>query len=214
MKRLALVFVLVFAATLAVAQQPTPVFDIFGGFSLNRTSMGPENRTAPGFDVSVGYNPFRMLRLTGSIAGQYHGTDISLFDQEVKANNYQLLFGPELVFRNESKVTPFVRGMFGWATRRYTYPTGRLDCTGFSCTEERTTLLSDSGLALAAGGGVDVAVWDSLHLRVAQFDFLRTRMGRQDSEYDIDPADFPTLTRWQSHYRFATGVVLRWGEKE
>jgi hypothetical protein len=192
----------------------TPAAEVFGGFSLHRTQFGDEMRNAPGFDFSVGYNPAKYLRLLADIGGQYHGTQLFVFDERVSTSNYQLLFGPELVLRNSSRVTPFVHGMFGWVTRRYNIPNGLLNCNGITCSQEKTTVISDSGLGLAAGGGVDVAMTPMLSLRPIQFDYIRSHMDRNTPNFaSIDPAVFPPITSWQKNYRFSFGVVLRLGER-
>lgn len=213
MRTLGILALLLVLALSASAQQATPVFDIFGGLSINRATFGPESQTAPGFEVSFSFNPFRYLRLTADYGGQYKGTDLTFFDLEVRSKDHQLLFGPEFVYRNESRATPFVRAMVGWASHRYNVPTGQLECTGFSCTEQRETIASNSGLALAAGGGLEYSVWDSLAIR-GHYDFLRTRLGPTESEFAIDLSDFPSLPRWQSQHRLGFGVVLRWGERQ
>jgi hypothetical protein len=108
----------------------TPAAEVFGGFSLHRTQFGSEMRNAPGFDFSFGYNAAKYLRLLADFGGQYHGTQLFLFDERVSTSNYQVLFGPELVGRNRSRYTPFMHGMFGWVTRRYNVPNGLLNCNG------------------------------------------------------------------------------------
>jgi hypothetical protein len=74
-------------------------------------------------------------------------------------------------------------------------------------------VITDSGLALAPGAGLDIAVTPMVSIRAIQFDYIRTHMDRNQPDILIDPAVFPPLTSWQKNYRFATGVVLRFGER-
>jgi opacity protein-like surface antigen len=192
----------------------TPAAEVFGGFSLHRTQFGDTMQNAPGFDFNFGYNPFKYMRLLADVGGQYHGTQLFVLDERVSTSNYQLLFGPEFVMRNKSRYTPFVHGMFGWVTRRYNIPNGLLNCNGFTCSQQKTTIISDSGLGLAAGGGLDIAVSQSFSVRAIQFDYIRSHMDRNQPNFaEIDPTVFPPLSSWQKNYRFAFGVVFRIGEK-
>lgn len=214
--RLGVGIVVLFWAASALAQTAnlnyTPAAEVFGGFSLQRTQFGTDMVNAPGFELNFGYNPLKMVRLVADFGGQYHGTSLFLFNSKVSTSNYQLLFGPELVIRNKSRITPFVHPMFGWVTTRYNVPTGLLNCNGITCTNQKTTVITDSGLGLALGGGLDVAMSPMLSIRPIQFDYIRSHMSRNTPNFDIDPSIFPPLTSWQKNYRFGFGVVLRLGE--
>jgi hypothetical protein len=206
----------IFSVAAAPAQTTlnyTPAAEVFGGFSLHRTQFGTDMQNAPGFDFSFGYNAFKPLRLAADFGGQYHGTDVFIVGSKVSTSNYQLLFGPEFVARNHSRYTPFVHGMFGWMTRRYNVPNGLQTCNGFTCTEQKTTVISDSGLALALGGGLDVALTPMFSLRAIQFDYIRSHMSRNDPNFEVDTSELPPLDSWQKNYRFGVGIVMRLGEK-
>lgn len=214
--RLGVGLVVILWAASALAQTAslnyTPAAEVFGGFSLNHSDFGSGTVTAPGFNFSFGYNPLNRVRLLADIGGQYHGTNDFIAGAKVSTSNYQLLFGPELVLRNHSRYTPFVHGMVGWATRHFNIPTGLLNCNGFTCSNQKTTIISDSGLAVALGGGLDVATSPMLSIRPIQFDYIRTNMSRNDPNFDVDTSTLPTLTSWQKNYRIGFGVVLRLGE--
>jgi opacity protein-like surface antigen len=215
--RFAIACVVLFCAVAGFAQTETfnytPAAEVFGGFSLHRTEFGTEMINAPGFDFSFGYNMAKRLRLLADIGGQYHGTSDFIAGAKVSTSNYQLLFGPELVMRNNTRVTPFVHGMVGWMTRHFNVPTGAQICNGFTCQDQKTTVISDSGLALAVGGGFDYALTPMISLRPIQFDYIRSHMDRNDPNFLVDTSVLPPLNSWQKNYRFGVGVVLRLGEK-
>ena len=206
------VVILLFAPFLPA--QSYPAAEFYAGFSLQNNEYGTDRRNAPGFQSSFGYNLTRNLRLGGEFGGQFHGTDLYVFDRRMSVSNYQLLFGPEFAFRNRSSVTPFVRVMAGYTTRRFKVPTGVFSCTGFgSCTEEKATVLSDSGFGAAFGGGIDIDVGRYFAVRAVQFDYLRTKLNRNEPEFLVDTSLFPTLREWQNNYRFSVGLVFRLGER-
>ena len=82
------------------------------------------------------------------------------------------LGGPTVKFRNETRVTPFIRALAGVANTRFDVETETRTTTGTSTsTVERDFNTSTTDFALALGGGVDVRVSDRIDLRLIQFDY-------------------------------------------
>jgi hypothetical protein len=106
--------------------------------------------------LSFGYDAARNLRLLADFGAQYHSTDIVWTNgKKADADDYQLLFGPELTLRNRPTVTPFVHGLVGLAFRHYAVPLGNWICTGFSCYQDHFDIARKTGFASGVGGGLD-----------------------------------------------------------
>jgi peptidoglycan-associated lipoprotein len=88
------------------------------------------------------------------------------------------MFGPTVRFRNDSRVTPFAHALFGG---------GRFSLSGAGLSGAETDF------TWAAGGGVDVGVSQHLGVRLAQADFLQTRVAGNS----------------QNHFRFSAGIVFK-----
>lgn len=87
-----------------------------------------------------------------------------------------IMGGPQVRFPNESRVTPFVRALFGVANTRFEAQENRT-VAGGTVSNSFTTNATD--FAMAVGGGLDVRLSDRVGLRVLQVDynpiFLRDR---------------------------------------
>ncbi len=198
------------------AQAVYPVTEAYLSFAVSNNEYGTDRLNSPGVQFSAGYNPHRLIRLTGEFSGFFHGTNLTYNGRQLRMRDYQLLFGPEFVFRNQSRVSPFVHVLAGYATRRYAVPNGIYYCTGYiygSCSEQYTTLTSDSGFGTAVGGGLDVDVHPVIALRVVQFDYFRSNLNRGDMQFVTDQGPLPVLHSWQKNYRIAFGIVFKLGER-
>ena len=166
---------------LAVAQSNDHSrFDFFAGYSILRTNYEAERGPIPtepvitffsgkqtlnGFNVSATGYLTKNFGLTGDFSGHFTTdrccipipgfatTDIRVFN---------VLGGPQYSFRNNSRVTPFVRALAGVANTH-----ARLEIPSFPATETA----SSTDFALAIGGGVDVRVNDRVAVRVFQVDY-------------------------------------------
>lgn len=107
---------------------------------------------------------------------EFNGGGTGLSRGELDTRVINLMGGPQVRFPTTSRVTPFVRALFGVANTRFeaeqSTPTG----TG---TNESNFTTSSTDFAMALGGGVDVRLTDRVGLRLLQFDynpvFLRDR---------------------------------------
>lgn len=218
--RCALVFLNVFLFVacgsllpLARAQQ-YPAAEGYLGFTVVNNEFGADRHNSPGVQLGFGYNAFRNLRLAVDFGAQTHSTDIFWANGErARANDYQLLFGPEFAIRRGPEFTPFVRGFAGAAWRHYAVPSGNWICSAFSCYEDHFDLARESGFATGAGAGLDWHRWQRASLRLVQFDWVRTNLSRDSVNYLPAQGQLPIVKGWQDNYRFSCGVTFRFGVK-
>jgi len=132
---------------------------------------------------SFTFNPSSWLGLTAEFGSYAFKRTVSGSSQSGEFNSY--LFGPRLSWRHFDHLIPFGEFLVGGAH-------GNPQLIGAS---------GQSAFALAAGGGVDVALLKNLVWRFAQVDYLMTNFA--------GPAVGPTGR--QNNFRAGTGVVFRWG---
>jgi hypothetical protein len=101
-----------------------------------------------GISGSVAYKPIPFLGIVGDF-GAYHASPGG-----VSLNTYTFLFGPRVIMRNPTKVTPFVQFLAG--AGHFTAGSGGG---------------SDTNFAYSVGGGVDVGVLPHMALR-PQLDYV------------------------------------------
>ena len=138
--------------SVAFAQENYPKFDLFGGYSwLRPGKLGATqlDDIAKGFGVAGTFNFNRYAGLTFDGAGHWG-------DQ---ANLGTLMVGPRIMFRNSSRMEPFLEGMVGLH---------RLAVPGLGTT---------NGFGARAGGGLDVVLTDAVAWRPIQVDYV---YGRHD----------------------------------
>jgi hypothetical protein len=122
-------------------------FDASVGYSYFRLGGGADV-DQNGISGSLAYKPIPFLGIVGDLGG-YHGSP-----DGVSVNTYTFMFGPRIIMRNPTKVTPFVQFLAG---------AGHLtigDGGG-----------SNTNFAYSFGGGVDVGVLPHLALR-PQLDYV------------------------------------------
>jgi hypothetical protein len=154
------------------AQEVTPKAEVFGGFSLLNSDAGTSRESLWGWQGAVNGNLSRSVGLVADFGGQYKNV------AGVGLNYHQFTFGPRVFVRGE-KVTPFFHFLGGAA---------RASAAGFS----------DTGLALAVGGGLDLNVSDRFAVRVPQFDWTPTKFSGAWSTSEV---------------RLGFGIVVRAGQK-
>jgi opacity protein-like surface antigen len=163
---------------------PMPVVVAFDGKqTLNGLNVSATGYLAGGFGLTGDFSAhFKTNRIASALGGNIE-TGISV---------YNVTGGPQYKFRNNSRVTPFVRALAGVAVTR-----AKLEITRNSVSDTS----SSTDFALTAGGGVDVRVNDRLDLRIFQADynpvFLRrgNELGFGESRAD--------------NVRFSFGVVFK-----
>jgi len=177
-KLIAVCAVLLVGSMLASAQDE-PKGEVFGGyqyFHANSGVSGVDNFNLNGWNAAASGYFTRNLGITADFGGAY-GTP-SVLGVGVKTNFYTFLFGPSVRFPNSSRVTPFSRVLFGG---------GRLSGSAFGVSA------SSTDFTWAAGGGIDANLSRNFAIRVAQADFLQTRVSGSS----------------QNNFRFSAGIVLK-----
>jgi hypothetical protein len=152
----------------------------------------------PKAEVAAGYDYVRFMPGGGASGINCHGGGGSI---TVNANNWfgataefggckisasagggsaiTYLFGPKIAYRGSSRATPFVEALFG----------------GVHVSQPGASGLN--GFAMAVGGGLDVKAGSHVAIRIAQGDYLMTRVSG---------------TR-QNNFRFSAGIVFLIGNK-
>ena len=162
---------LLFAAQ--ATAQDYPKAEIFGGFSVANSGDGRPEQFY-GLEISVTENANRGFGVTADFAVQFKsilGVNVQL---------YQYLVGPRGAVRGD-RVTGFVHALFGGLSLR-------ASAGGISA--------SETGFAMALGGGLDVNAGKRVAIRVFQLDYLPNRLAGVWSKKD---------------FRASTGVVFKWG---
>ena len=177
----ALTLLLSLSAASAVAQEPVPRVEIFGGYSLLPANGDDFPRqTSHGVQGSVTANVNRWFGVFGDFGMQFNtATDLGPNFQGLVAKSTvrEYLVGPRFTARSQA-ANFFIHGLFGVAD---------------GDAGEGFEGFSDRKLAFGAGIGVDVGVHRRLAIRT-QFDAL---------------ASFADIVEGNS--RFAVGVVFRGG---
>jgi opacity protein-like surface antigen len=189
MKQLWLITGLLFLLPLtAKAQEDTPKVEVFTGYSYLRADGERDTGTnLNGWNVSMAVNAKRWLGFVSDFSGHYGRERFFNAGGEIKRDQavHTFLFGPRFSFRNSSRVTPFAQALFGGVHGR----------------NEGDTFInppsSQTAFGLAAGGGLDIKVNDTLAFRVVQADYL---LGNFKGNR-------------QNNARLSTGLVFRIGSK-
>jgi opacity protein-like surface antigen len=177
-KLFVLAALLVFVSGVALAQDH-PKAELFGGYSYARINPGSGVKginLPAGWHASVAGNINNWFGIAGDISGNYGNPTILGVKVNTKLHTYT--FGPRISYRKNEKVTPFAHALFGGANVK-----GSAFGVG----------ASDSGFAMTLGGGVDAKINDNFAFRVAQFDYLMTRIQKDT----------------QNNFRLSTGIVIR-----
>ena len=224
MKKLSmLVGLLMMVASLALAQDSYPKFDTSPAFMYIRFSPNFSNAFAVtnpvtgqtfvtgqnSFNCAGGggtftYNATRALGIGADLgACKFFGDTIGL-GNSINGYQFTYLFGPRIIFRNHSPLTPFFDVQFG------------ADKLSASCKNSAATCLTLAGsgtysknaFALTAGGGLDFKLSRKFSLRLIQAEYLYTRFGNSCA--------LPVCSNNnnQNSFRLKSGIVVAWGSKQ
>ncbi len=170
----------------AIAQDEYPRAEIFGGYSYFRSN--PEGFNLNGWNASVTGNVNSWFGVEGDFSGHYGSPEVfGIENPFVDVNSHTFMVGPKLSYRSKS-VTPFAHFLIGAARAG----TGTL---GYS--------VSETALAAAIGGGIDINVSESIAIRAAQADYLMTRFN------SYTQIMFNRLGDEQNNFRFSAGIVIK-----
>jgi opacity protein-like surface antigen len=154
--------------------QEAPTVEVFGGYSYLRANPqgGFVGSNASGWNASLAWNWNKWLGVKADFTGTY-------CCEGQGERKHDFLFGPQLNFRRKS-ANFFVHGLVGVSH-------GNAPAVPFS----------DTVLAWAGGGGVDIRLSERFSLRVAQVDYFGTNYANT----------------MQHHLRYSGGVVFKFGKK-
>jgi hypothetical protein len=168
------------------AQDSYPSVEIFGGYSYLSLDLNidldddddifdfDEREGNHGFGFSVAGNLSSNVGIVGDFS--YHKKEIELPGPDFDSSTFVFLFGPRFSARGDG-VTGFGHVLVGGT---------RFKLEDFD---------SDTGFTLGVGGGIDINAGDSVAIRLAQVDYLPTRIGGE----------------WFNNLRFQIGVVFKAG---
>ena len=177
-------------------------FEFFGGFSHNRVDTGGpgdglafaggEGHTGfNGFDASAVGNLSRYAGLKFDVSGHFKreaDADFQIcvdattggvcFSPRVQASLYNFLGGVQ--FKDNAKggrrAKPFAHLLVGAAHAKVAFDNSPcLEALGFACLTDE----SETGIAGAVGGGLDIRLSDRLDFRAVQLDYNPTRLGSE-----------------------------------
>jgi opacity protein-like surface antigen len=156
-----------------------PRAEFFAGYSVMRTKYEAElpnppmpvivafdgEQTLNGFNASATAYLIKGFGLTGDFSGHFKTKSLASpagGNIETKIRIFNVLGGPQYKFRNNSRVAPFARALFGVANTQAKITITRLNSSD---------TLSSTDFAMALGGGLDVRVNNRIDLRVFQADY-------------------------------------------
>jgi opacity protein-like surface antigen len=131
-----------------------------------------------GFNAEVTQYMTERFGITGDFSLNQRSRDVSFTNGtgNIDTRVINVMGGPQVRFPNETRVTPFVRALFGVANTRFEAQENT-NIAGGTVSNSFTTNATDFSMAL--GGGMDVRLNDRVGLRVLQVDynpvFLRDR---------------------------------------
>lgn len=168
------------------ADDDSPKIEVFGGYSYVRAEQGVNLN---GWNASVAGNITRYFGVVGDVSGHY--ANGSFLD----GNSYTFLGGPQFSFRT-SRLTPFAHALFGVSR----VSTG-LGLFGFNLGA------SQSDLAMAFGGGLDLNLSDRFAIRAIQADYFPVRSGGTFLNNFRLP--FSIGSDFVNNFRFSAGIVIK-----
>ena len=178
MKRLWIILVVVLFCCAALAQE-APRAEVFGGYQFLRANSGITGLNSfnlNGWNASAAGYVNDYFGVKADFSGSYGTPSIAGVGIQTRLHTY--MFGPVVRYTKAPKFTPFAHALFGG---------GHISGSAFGVSA------SDNGFTWAAGGGIDVSANRLVSIRVAQLDFLQTRVAGTN----------------QDNFRYSAGVVLK-----
>lgn len=196
MKKITVFLLFLFGAVFAVAQE-APKIEVFGGYQYtNVDTKGLTNRLSfNGWDADVAAHLTPNFSIVGDVSGAYK-TDtldfggLGLASSKLRLYNY--LFGPR-ISASSGKLTPFAEALFG---------VGHATVGGSVIGLGSTNLGSNTGFAMALGGGVDLNASPHFAIRLAKFDYLMNRFNNNIFGVNAGSENL-------NNYRVASGIVFK-----
>ena len=178
MRKLVCLFCWLAMLAISGVAQDSPKVEVFGGYSYVHSSFAGTGLNFNGGSGSIAFNVVPVFGLVGDF-GVYHNNTSG-----VSTNNFTYLFGPKFAYRGNERVTPYFHILLGGV---------------HASSSLGSVSASSNAFALAIGGGLDAKVAPHIAIRVAQVDYLLTKLA--DDENDR-----------QNNVRVSAGIVFRWGK--
>jgi hypothetical protein len=194
--------------------QDTPKVEFFGGASFAREDVTDvKTINGVGWHGALTGNANRWIGAVFDFSGQFSSPKFSPADLAklgalsfetipVNSSTFTYMGGPRVSFRKLEHVTPFIEGLFGAATLRFSS-----EAVGL------TDVVTATSFATALGGGVDVPLTRHFAVRLFEADYLLTRF----RELRFDPITAqPTFTgprRTQNNARVSAGIIVTFGRQ-
>ena len=173
-------------------------------FFEDRTGLNGINAAVTGY-----FTP--RFGITGDFSFHQQGRDTgdSSNGSEINIRRFNVLAGPTVKFRNDSRVEPVLRAMAGAANTRFEAEDRFTTTTGGQTTNRFET--SSTDFTLAIGGGLDVRLNDRVAIRAIQLDY--NPIFFRDRTIDVlgSTGTFRTDLSGQraDNVRFSVGVVFK-----
>lgn len=212
MGKLLLLAVLIVASASIAAAQSTDYnkVEFYGGFSHNRVDTGiddsepelsdiiNEREGFNGFNTSITGNFSRYIGLKGDFSGHFKSKRIPLggttASVDIDSSVFNLLGGVQIKDNaKDARIKPFAHGLIGAARVRNKVDFSTDFCVAIfpsPCPADFTD--SETGLAGAIGGGLDIRANDRIDIRAFQFDYNPTRV----------------FDSTQHNFRIGVGIVI------
>ena len=189
----------------AAVAQDAPKADLFLGYSFLRANSA---RDIPAFTNNGGlgtlawnFNPHIALEAE---FGGYHNGNIHNIEFDTTEMTY--LFGPRISLSRAKRVIPYIHVLVGGIYLTTSLPVTVVPTPVTTTTTTGTTVRIAShqnNFAMAAGGGLDIKLSQSVMLRPIQFDYVLTRL------QDLGASG--SQNRDQNNLRYAAGIAFTFG---
>jgi opacity protein-like surface antigen len=212
MRKLLLVIALSGLFCVPLCAQDFPKVEVFGGYSLakiggdagdaldaianeaeyNGVTADSSKWLKMGFMGSATFNINKYFGIEGNFSYnrgnvgtlKYSGQEGTL-DATGKAASFTFMAGPRVAYRGQEKVTPFGHVLFGANRIKLSN-----ECSGNLCEDLPAELeifnnQSDTALAFAFGGGIDLNVSKSMAIRAIEFNYIRSNHGEGNYDFNI-----------------------------
>ncbi len=198
MKKLSLfTLLLILCLPLATfAQEEAPKVEMFGGYSYLRINPGDDidRISLNGFNTSLAGNITKNIGIVGefsrftktesvNLGDIFNDPSLGTVDSRIRVST--LMFGPRFTLRG-GNAELFTHALFGAAQ-------GSFRSSAAGASDE----VSGYAFAYALGGGFDIKLHDNFALRVAQLDYLGTKVAGEQL----------------NSLRYSAGVVIRFGKR-
>ena len=189
MKKLLGMFALLAIFTIPTLAQDTPTVEAGGGYQYRSFDVpgGGPRLNMNGWQVSADANITHWLGITADFDGTYRNFGGGNGDNAV----YSYMVGPQIYPLRHHVITPYINVLLGGA--HYSLS----NCGGGACGD------SENKFAWGGGGGVDLTVSKHFAIRLAQFEYERTRF------FDAGSDGIP----FQDNFKIGAGVLIRFGER-